>query len=197
MLLLGAPQDCASTHVEWVARYWVAMSLTSPVRIAVAFSQQFWMATEGQPEVLSGSQVDNHLLECFPVSGTWILDKLWEEGHSESCIWSWYHYWPEDTTNHFSIWDSMHVHSLHRGCRQLVHWEDCTMYHWGHYWCWVGESELINNPLNVCTLIDQYGSCRAVALNLKTKEPSDGAIVCDLPIPPGFLLESDYVLRVF
>ena len=28
-------------------------------------------------------------------------------------------------------------------------------------------------------------------LNLKTKEPLDGAIVSDLPIPPDFLLESE------
>ena len=34
-------------------------------------------------------------------------------------------------------------------------------------------------------------------LNLKTKEPLDGAIVSDLPIPPDFILESDYVLRAF
>ena len=71
------------------------------------------------------------------------------------------------------------------------------MYHWGHYWYQVGESEFIDNCLNVCTLINQYGLCGAVMLNLKAKEKLDGAIVCDLPVPPDFLLESDYVLRVF
>ena len=34
-------------------------------------------------------------------------------------------------------------------------------------------------------------------LKLNTKEPVDGAIVSDLPVPPDFLLESNYVLRVF
>ena len=50
--------------------------LSSPVCITKTFCSRFGPPTECKPKVLSRSKENNHMLKCFPVSGSRILYEL-------------------------------------------------------------------------------------------------------------------------